>query len=121
MVLLTTTPGCSVFDPAQCACTEEFRAFTLEVVDADGARVPGIRFDVTIVRTGQKVEVVEWVPGVYTIFDDRFTDHILPDEIVRVKAIHDGRVSRADFVFTVDEPCRCHVDKLAGPAVIAID
>ena len=107
--------------PGPCACTEEFRSFTVKLVDSDGSPLQGVEFDVTVLRTGEKVEVVEWVPGVYTVFDDSFTGQILPNEIVRVTAIKDATVATRDFIFTVDEPCRCHVRKVSGPDVIILD
>ena len=106
--------------PDLCACTEEFRSFTVKLVDSDGAPLRNVEFDVTILRTGEKVVVVEWVPGVYTVFDDSFTSQILPNEIVRVKAIKDASVAVRDFIFTVDEPCRCHVQQVSGPSVIVL-
>jgi len=108
-------------DPDLCACTEEFRSFTVKLVDTDGSPLRGVNFDVTILRTGEKVNVVEWVPGVYTVFDDNFTSQILPDEVIRVKAIKDASIATRDFIFTVDEPCRCHVQKVSGPDVIVLD
>ncbi len=107
-------------DPDLCACTEEFRSFTVKLVDSDGSPLRGVNFDVTILRTGEKVNVVEWVPGVYTVFDDSFTSQILPDEVIRVKAIKDASIATRDFIFTVDEPCRCHVQKVSGPEVIVL-
>jgi len=107
--------------PDPCACTEEFRSFTVKLVDSDGSPLRNISFDVTILRTGEKVNVVEWVPGVYTVFDDNFTSRILPNEIIRVKAIRDATIETRDFIFSVDEPCRCHVQKLSGPDVIVLD
>lgn len=107
--------------PDPCACTEEFRSFTVKLVDSDGSPLRNVSFDVTILRTGEKVNVVEWVPGVYTVFDDNFTDQILPNEIIRVKAIKDATIASRDFIFTVTEPCRCHVQKVSGPDVIVLD
>lgn len=106
--------------PNLCACTEEFRSFTVKLVDADGAPLRDVIFDVTILRTGERVNVVEWVPGVYTVFDDSFTSRILPNEVVRVKAMKESSVEVRDFVFTVDEPCRCHVQQVSGPDVIVL-
>ena len=45
--------------PDACACTEEFRSFTVKLVDSDGSPLRNINFDVTILRTGEKVNVVE--------------------------------------------------------------
>jgi hypothetical protein len=107
--------------PDPCACTEEFRSFTVKLVDSEGSALRGVSFDVTILRTGEKVNVVEWVPGVYTVFDDNFTGQILPNEVIRVTAIKDATIATRDFIFTVDEPCRCHVQKVSGPDVIVLD
>lgn len=106
--------------PDPCACTEEFRSFTVKLVDSDGSPLRNVSFDVTILRTGERVDVVEWVPGVYTVFDDNFTSRILPNEIIRVTAIKDASIATRDYIFTVDEPCRCHVQKVSGPDLIVL-
>ena len=107
--------------PGLCTCTEEFRSFTVKLFDSDGSPLKGVDFEVTILRTGENVPVIEWVPGVYTVLDDNSTDQILPNEVIRVTAVKDGTIATQDFIFTIDEPCRCHVQKVSGPDVIILD
>lgn len=112
-------------DPAgHCACTEEFRTFHITVLDDTGSPVPDVTITRTNQRTGQVLEPT-WlgmtVWGTYLVADDGLLEAFSPDgDVVRVTGQKDGAAFQANFVFAVPGPCRCHVDKLAGPDTVTI-
>jgi hypothetical protein len=112
-------------DPAgQCLCTEEFRTFPVTVVDATGAPVSDVTITRTNMRTGAVFEPT-WlgmpVPGTYVVADDGLLDEFSSDgDLVQVTGEKDGATFEAQFEFAVPDPCRCHVDKLAGPDTVTI-
>ncbi len=111
-------------DNGGCACTLEFRAFTVRVVDTSGAPVSGVDMTVTILRTGLQVDMTdrEGPDGVYIIIDDSLIDAIQTGgDVVRVEGMKDGASFRADFVFDVPGPCRCHVTRVSGPAEVVLE
>ena len=112
--------GFTCSDPATpCACTEEFRTYTVRVIDAASQPVS----DVTITRVNLRTDEIlqpGWLgmlePGYYLVADDGMLDLFSSDgDTVRVSGAKDGVTFVADFVFATPEPCRCHVVKLAGP------
>ncbi len=115
--------GCDSGDPSGvCFCTEQFVFFTVRVVDAAGAPVTGLTVTMTRVRDGRTFDVGGGdplgTPGVYLVMDDRFKQVIgTRGDLIRFEARKAGRLVSADFVFRVD-PCRCHVEKVSGPAQI---
>jgi hypothetical protein len=108
-----------------CACTEEYRLYTVEVVDGAGDPVS----DVTVTRTNLRTnKVLEsgWLgmlaPGVYIVADDGMIDDFSSagDEL-RVIGEKDGAMFQVEFEFAVPAPCRCHVEKLSGPNTVIFD
>ncbi len=101
-----------------CACTLEFRFFTVAVVDEAGAPVPDLELVVTRVRDGFVYGVVQDTAsgsGVYMVFNDNFVDEVRTSgEQVRVVAAKDGVSVEGAYVFSTDE-CRCHISKVSGP------
>jgi hypothetical protein len=108
------------YDPqSPCACTEEFRTYTLAVVDETGAAVADALITRTHARTGEILEP-GWLgmlqPGVYLIADDGMLDRFSSrGDTVRVHGTKDDRAFVADFVFAVPAQCRCHVELVSGP------
>lgn len=123
VVAATVVTAC--YDPqSPCACTEEFRTYTVSVVDRTGALVPGITITRLHVRTGV-VLVPGWLgmlePGVYVVADDAMLDAFSSrGDTVRVSGMKDGTVFSVDFVCAVPEPCRCHVELRSGPDTVII-
>jgi len=107
-----------------CACTEEFRTYLVVVVDDTGTPVADVTLTRTNLRTGQVFEP-SWLGmptvGTYLVADDGILDEFSSEgDIVRVTGEKDGASFEAHFVFAVAGPCRCHVDKLAGPDTVLI-
>ena len=101
-----------------CACTEEFRTFTLTVVDELIVPVSDVTLTEILVRTGEHIGFSdpEVAQGVYKILDDSFKDRISQSgDRIRMTGSKSGvGVFLTDFVFETD-PCRCHINKVSGP------
>ena len=107
-----------------CACTEEYWAYPVTVVDGSGSPVPDLTLTRTNLRTGRVLQP-GWlgllIPGVYLVADDGMLDAFSSEgDTLRVAGSKLGTTIVADFVFAVPEPCRCHVDLLAGPDTILV-
>ena len=108
------------YDPqSPCACTEEYRTYTLLVIDQGGAPVPDAIITRTHLRTGEVLEP-GWLgmlqPGVYLVADDGMLDVFSSEgDTVRVTGTGGAAAFAADFVFAVPDPCRCHVERVSGP------
>ena len=112
-------------DPAsQCVCTEEFRSYPVTVVDAAGDPATDVTLTRTNLRTSEVLEPTwlgQSVPGTYLVADDGLIDAFSSEgDTVRVTGVQGAATFAADFVFAAPEPCRCHVDKLAGPDTVVI-
>ena len=109
-----------------CVCTQEFRLFTLTVVDSLGRPEASVAIEVRSRRTGRLIEVPGGYDGVfgegtYVIFSDAELD-LLPDEgePVLVTGEKDTRSFGADFLFAPEGSCRCHVTRVSGPDTVTI-
>ncbi len=107
-----------------CACTEEYRAYSVTVVDGTGNPVSDLTITRTNLRTG-KVLQPGWlgllIPGVYLVADDRMRSAFSSEgDTLRITGGKAGTSIVADFVFAVPEPCRCHVELLAGVDTILV-
>jgi hypothetical protein len=108
------------YDPqSPCACTEEYRSYTISVVDNNGDLVSDVNITRVHLRTGTVLDP-GWLgmlqPGVYLVADDGMIDVFSSaGDTVRVTGTKDGAQFVADFVFAVPDPCRCHVEKQSGP------
>ena len=108
------------YDPqSPCACTEEYRTYTLVVIDQAGAPVSDAIITRTHLRTGEVLEP-GWLgmlqPGVYLVADDGMLDVFSGEgDTVRVTGTKGDAAFAADFVFAVPDPCRCHVERVSGP------
>jgi hypothetical protein len=111
-------------DPAgQCACTEEFRVFSVAVVDDASQPVSDAQLTVTNLRTGH-VLMSGWlgqlVPGSYVIADDAMVDEFSAEgDVVRVEGQAPAGSFTADFTFAPDA-CGCHLQRVAGPDTVVI-
>lgn len=116
-------PACTD-SPGPCICTEEYRLFTVTVLDDAGRAVPDAAITRTNLRTGEVLEPL-WlgmlVPGSYVVAEDGFLSRFSEDgDPLRVV----GQSSAGDFdvtyTFATPGPCRCHVVRLAGPDTVVI-
>jgi hypothetical protein len=109
-------------DPAgQCICTEEFRVFTVAVIDDASQPLADAELTVTNLRTGRQL-TSGWLgllaPGNYVVADDGMVDEFSAEgDSVRVVGMKDGTSFSADFIFARDA-CGCHLQRIAGPDTI---
>jgi hypothetical protein len=112
-------------DPVSgCACTEEYRAYSVTVIDGTGNPVPDLTVTRTNLRTG-KVLQPGWlgllIPGVYLVADDGMLNAFSSEgDTLRITGSRVGTRIVADFVFAVPAPCRCHVELLAGADTVFV-
>jgi hypothetical protein len=124
-LVLTAFLVVACYDPqSPCACTEEFRTYTVSVVDDGGDLVADVAITRVHVRTGSVLDP-GWLgmlqPGVYVVADDAMLEVFSSrGDTVRVTGTKDSVQFVADFVFVVPDPCRCHVVKRAGPDSVVI-
>jgi hypothetical protein len=122
-LVVAPSPGCD--DPlAACACTEEFRVFTVTVLDDASQPASGVVLTRTNLRTGRVLEP-GWLgllaPGVYEVVDDGLLEEFSSDgDVVRVTGTQGSGSFTADFVFATPDPCRCHVVRITGPDTVVI-
>ena len=120
--LVTSVVLSACDDASECVCTEEFRSYHLNVVDADGAPADGVEVRVVRDQTGERLDHYgspTGAPGVYLIMDDSFAADVAADESFNVT----GELGEASFTtrfrFGTD-PCRCHVLRVAGPDTVRL-
>jgi len=107
-----------------CACTEEFRAYLVMVLDDAMQPANGVTLTRTDLRTGKVLEPT-WlgmpVPGAYVVVDDGLAGEFSSaGDTVRVVFAQGGSTHTEDFEFAVPAPCFCHVEKLAGPDTVVM-
>jgi hypothetical protein len=127
LLLLVAGAGhltCSPTTDGTCACTEEFRTFAVTVLDDAMQPAEDVVLTRTNLRTGRVIEP-GWLgmltPGTYLVADDSNLDEFSSrGDIVRVVGGGPAGSFSADFVFRVPEPCRCHVELVAGPDTVVI-
>ena len=122
--LVTATLACGDVTNSGCACTEEFRYFTVTVLDDALQPAQNIVLTRTNLRTGKVIEP-GWlgmlVAGTYLVADDGLLDEFSSvGDTVRVVGTQGGASFTADFVFAAPAPCRCHVELRAGPDTVII-
>ena len=123
LVALVLTSGCNSESPQQCICTEEFRSVAFLVVTLTGAPVPVTAAVVTQVRTGTILPVPQsgLHAGVVYVADDSFRSQLQPaGDVLHVEATTGMGTVAADVTVGVDEPCHCHVLRLAGPDFVPL-
>jgi len=107
-----------------CACTEEWRAYSVTVLDGTGNPVPDLTVTRTNLRTGKALQP-GWlgllIPGVYLVADDGMRDAFSSEgDTLRLTGNRFGVSIVADFVFAVPQACRCHVEMLAGADTVFV-
>jgi len=122
---LAAVLGCTDTTGSPCACTEEFRVFTVAVLDDALQPVNNLTLARTNRRTGAVLEP-GWlgllVPGHYLVADDGLLGAFSSaGDTLRVVGTQAGVVVfTADFVFATPDPCRCHVELRAGPDTVIV-
>jgi len=107
-----------------CACTEEFRAYLVVVLDDAMQPANGVTLTRTNLRTGKVLEPT-WLgmpaPGAYVVADDGLAGECSgAGDVVRAVFSQGGSAHSEDFEFAVPAPCFCHVEKLAGPDTVVM-
>lgn len=114
--------GCDAGDPGDCVCTEQFVTVGVYILDADGHPIGDLRTTVFLLQTGDTLRYDGFpsVDGYQPIADDRLTQSLRKDgEWVRLEARRDSLLLARDFLIGTD-PCRCHVEKWAGPDTLSL-
>jgi hypothetical protein len=109
---------------SQCACTEEYRVFTVTVLDDALQPVDTATVVRTNLRTGRVLEP-GWLglptPGTFVVADDGLLNEFSSaGDVVRVTVSRGGVSVSADFLFAAPLPCRCHVERRAGPDTVIV-
>lgn len=107
-----------------CACTEEFRAYLVTVLDDAMQPANGVTLTRVNLRTGKVLEPT-WLgmptPGAYVVADDGLIDEFSSaGDTVRVTFSQGGSSFTTDFKFSVSAPCFCHVEKIFGPDTVVM-
>jgi hypothetical protein len=123
-VLLATGAGGCDDTTGACACTEEFRAYLVTVLDDAMQPANGVTLTRTNLRTGKVLEPT-WLgmpaPGAYVVADDGLRQEFSSDgDVVRVVFAQGGSSHTEDFAFAVPAPCFCHVEMLSGPDTVVM-
>ncbi len=110
---------------APCACTLEFRFFTVYVRDGADQPVTDVALTRTNLRTGRVLaesgSFALLEPGTYIVADDSHVDEFSTDgDVVRVVGTKGNATFSTDFVFASPGPCRCHVTKISGPDTVTM-
>ena len=124
LFLLAGAASCIGSDPAlPCACTLEFRFFTVTVVDAAGQPAEGVSISVRRVSDGAVLTEntsLGQTPGVYVILSDSNIDDVSEaGTTVEVVGTLGGTGFTAEYVFDRDA-CQCHVNKISGPDTVQL-
>ncbi len=112
-------------DPSlPCACTLEFRFFTVTVMDATGQPAEGVTISVRRVSDGAVLtenSSLDQGPGVYVILSDGNIDDVSDTgTTVEVVGTLGDMGFRAEYVFGRDV-CQCHVNKISGPDSVQLE
>ncbi len=117
--------SCLDSDPSlPCACTLEFRFFTVTVVDASGQPAEGVSISVRRVSDGALLTVNSSLgqgSGVYVILTDgNIQDVSEAGTTVEVVGTLGELGFTAEYVFDRDA-CQCHVNKISGPETVQLE
>jgi hypothetical protein len=122
-IVLLALAACADDPASQCVCTEEFRVFSVAVLDDASQPVSDAQLTVTNLRTGRDLTsgwLGQLVPGSYVIADDGMLDEFSSDgDPVRVTGQAAAGSFTTVFVFAPDA-CRCHLQRVAGPDTVVI-
>ncbi len=110
----------------QCACTDDFRSFTIVIRDANGP-VDSAQVHVFKIADGKELarDTTHWpgaAKGQVIVFSDNNLKDIPAGSKtleVRVVAAKDGKTGEARMTLGTQD-CRCHVEKTAGKDTLLI-
>ena len=125
LLLAAGVASCLNSDPSlPCACTLEFRFFTVTAVDAAGEPAEGVSIAVRRVSDGAVLTVnssLEQGPSVYVILTDGNIDDVSEaGTTVEVVGTLGDTGFTAEYAFDRDA-CRCHVNKVSGPDTVQLE
>ena len=125
LLLVIGLASCLDSDPSlPCACTLEFRFFTVGVVDAAGQPAEGVSISVRRVSDGALLTVNSSLgqgSGVYVILTDgNIQDVSEAGTTVEVVGTLGDMGFTAEYVFDRDA-CQCHVNKISGPDTVQLE
>ena len=102
------------------ACTEEFRSWSVVVVDSAGNPIDGLTVQVVRASSGAQLPYGEpaFSAGSYRIMDDGMAAEIrIEGETIEARTSGAGATFDAEWEFGADA-WRCHVEKLSGPDTV---
>ena len=106
-----------------CICTEEFRSYTVTVVDQNDQPVNSLNIEIKSKTSGNYFYIEQSTyldEGKYVVMDDSHTQSftVIPQTIIfsaNKNSIH----IEEEFVFSTDA-CKCHISKVSGPDTIRV-
>ena len=108
-------------DPTEpIACTEEFRSWSVVVVDGAGDPIDGLTLQVVRASTGAQLPYGDaaYSAGSYRIMDDGMAASIrIEGETIEASSAGGSGTFDAAWEFGADV-WRCHVEKLSGPDTV---
>ena len=117
--------GCDKFYK-DCVCTEEFRMYSLTILDIENAPIDSVKISVRDKLSNKIYDLSDYnydfLPkGEYIIFHDGFKNDLntFTKRIV-VNSEIDSIFVQTELGFNTDE-CNCHVQKVFGPDTIWVD
>ncbi len=125
LLLVLGVASCLDSDPSlPCACTLEFRFFTVTVVDNAGQPAEGVSISVRRVSDGAVLNQDSSLgqgPGVYVILtDSNIQDVTEAGTTVEVLGTLGDMGFTAEYIFDRDA-CQCHVNKISGPETVQLE
>ena len=116
--------ACGDATDSTCVCTEEFRFFTVTVLDDASQPAQNVTLVRTNLRTGKVLEpgfLGMLTPGTYLVADDGLLDEFSSaGDTLRVVGTQAGVSFSQDYVFATPAPCRCHVELRSGADTVVI-
>lgn len=112
-----------------CPCTGSFAMVTLAVTDAAGRPITDADVKAVSRRSHQPLSSGLDAPsrdflasrGHYLLADDGMRNHLTPaNDTLDITVTREGRRATARVVIGLDQPCKCHVARLAGPDTVIL-
>lgn len=107
-----------------CICTQEFRMYTVIVIDNTNQPVDSLNVEIKNEETGRLYLFLEKIylgKGVYQVMNDSYTKEFTQwPEKVLFKGTKSGAVIESEYFFNTDE-CQCHVYKISGKDTLVIN
>ncbi len=120
VIIIAFLFSCDAFsDLKDCICSQEFRVYTVTVVDQHKQPLDSLRINIYNPQSGREFDIEQnWSygdPGMYVVMTDAYNRSLQEGgEPVIFEAENDTLSASGQFYFTVDD-CRCHVEKASGP------